>query len=86
MDNPAACGCKGAPLERGVWRHYKGNLYRVLDEATHSETLEPMVIYQALYGSRGLWVRPRSMFLETVTVDGRSQPRFAYLGESEPEA
>lgn len=81
----SAPACKGTPLERGVWRHYKGNLYRVLDEATHSETLEPMVIYQALYGTRGLWVRPRAMFLETVTIEGRQSPRFAYIGENADE-
>lgn len=67
----------------GVYRHYKGNHYRVLGEAKHSETLEAMVVYQALYDERGLWVRPRAMFLEKVCVDDREQPRFAYIGPDE---
>ncbi len=68
----------------GVYRHYKGNLYRVVGEATHSETLEQLVVYQALYGERGLWVRPRAMFLETVAAGGGRQPRFAYVGADGP--
>ena len=68
----------------GVYRHYKGNRYRVVDEAKHSETLEALVVYQALYGERGLWVRPKAMFLEMVRVDGREVPRFAYVGDEEP--
>lgn len=67
----------------GIYRHYKGNNYRVLGEARHSETLEALVVYQALYGERGLWVRPKAMFLETVRVDGREMPRFAYSGDGE---
>ncbi len=63
----------------GLYRHYKGNEYRVLGLARHSETLEPLVVYQALYGERGLWVRPAAMFVETVEIDGRSQPRFSFL-------
>ena len=65
----------------GLYRHYKGNDYRVLALARHSETLEPVVVYQALYGERGWWVRPAAMFTETVTVDGRRMPRFARVGE-----
>lgn len=61
----------------GLYRHYKGGLYEVVDTARHSETLGPMVVYRALYGERGLWVRPAAMFTETVVIDGRSQPRFA---------
>jgi hypothetical protein len=68
----------------GVYRHYKGNNYRVLGEAKHSETLEAMVVYQALYGERGLWVRPKEMFVGKVRVDGREVPRFAYFGPEEP--
>jgi Uncharacterized protein conserved in bacteria len=68
------------PIPPGVYRHYKGNCYLVLGEATHSETMEAMVVYQALYGERGLWVRPRSMFIENVVIDGRARPRFAYIG------
>lgn len=61
----------------GVYRHFKGNLYRVIGVARHSETLEPLVVYQALYGERGLWVRPLSMWSESVTRGGVTQPRFA---------
>ena len=67
----------------GVYRHFKGNLYEVIGVASHSETLEPMVVYRALYGERGLWVRPAAMFLETVTRDGVTVPRFSYLRERE---
>lgn len=65
----------------GKYRHYKGNLYEVIGVARHSETLEEMVVYRALYGEGGLWVRPMGMFLENVTVDGKTVPRFAYTGE-----
>ena len=58
-------------------RHYKGGLYEVLGTVRHSETLEPMTLYRALYGEQGLWVRPAAMFNGTVVVDGREQPRFA---------
>ncbi len=65
-----------APTPPGLYRHYKGLLYQVLDTARHSETLEPMTVYRALYGERGLWVRPAAMFAETVVVDGTPQARF----------
>lgn len=65
----------------GRYRHYKGNDYRVLGLARHSETLEPLVVYQALYGERGLWVRPAAMFTETVTIDGVRTPRFARIAD-----
>jgi hypothetical protein len=65
----------------GRYRHYKGNEYRVVGLARHSETLEPLVVYQALYGERGLWVRPAAMFNETVTIAGRAQPRFARVAD-----
>ena len=61
----------------GTYRHYKGNLYEVVDVARHSETEEQLVVYRALYGERGLWVRPLAMFEETVVVDGVEHPRFA---------
>lgn len=70
-------------LKPGRYRHFKGNEYQVLFVATHSETLEPYVVYRALYGEQGLWVRPLSMFTENVDRDGRVQPRFAYLGDSD---
>ena len=61
----------------GIYRHYKGQRYRVLGTARHSETLEPMVVYQALYGEHGLWVRPAAMFCETIELDGEPIARFA---------
>lgn len=60
----------------GIYQHYKGGLYRVYEVATHSETEEPLVVYRPLYGEGKLWVRPLSMFTETVLVDGKHQPRF----------
>lgn len=68
-------------IKPGVYRHFKGNLYRVLYTAKHSETLEPMVVYEALYGEGGIWVRPASMWNETVVRDGKSFPRFSFVGE-----
>ena len=65
----------------GLYRHYKGNDYRVLGLARHSETLDPLVVYQALYGEHGTWVRPAAMFVETVEVEGKFVPRFARVGE-----
>ena len=65
----------------GVYRHFKGNEYRLLYVARHSETLEPMVVYQALYGDKGVWVRPLSMWDETVERDGAVYKRFTYIGE-----
>ena len=61
----------------GIYRHYKGQRYRVLGTARHSETLEPMVVYPALYGEHGLWVRPATMFCETIELDGEPIARFA---------
>ena len=62
-----------------VYCHYKGNLYQVLYLAKHSETLEDMVVYQALYGERGIWVRPASMWNETVDYQGKQVKRFTYI-------
>lgn len=67
----------------GRYRHFKGNEYEVLFTARHSETGEEMVVYRACYGERGLWVRPLSMWNETVERDGTAVPRFAYLGKEE---
>ena len=64
----------------GLYRHYKGNDYRVLGIARHSETLAPMVIYEELYGEGGQWVRPAVMFMETVEVEGKRVRRFARVG------
>lgn len=68
-------------IKPGRYRHFKGNEYRVLCTARHSESLEPMVVYQALYGERGIWVRPADMWNEHVERDGYSGPRFAWIGE-----
>lgn len=64
-------------LPPGHYRHYKGNEYEVVAVARHSETLELLVVYRALYGDHGLWVRPYAMFCEQVMVDGQAVPRFA---------
>jgi hypothetical protein len=64
----------------GLYRHYKGNDYRVLYLARHSETLEPLVVYQALYGDHGIWVRPAGMWSEIVEVNRKRVTRFAYVG------
>lgn len=68
-------------IRPGRYRHFKGKEYRVLYTARHSETLESMVVYQALYGERGIWVRPAAMWGEHVEREGYSGPRFTYLGE-----
>ena len=65
----------------GRYRHFKGGEYEVVGIARHSETREDMVVYRALYGEGGLWVRPASMWEETVTRDGKTSPRFTYIGE-----
>ena len=64
----------------GLYRHYKGNEYRVIGLARHTETEETLVVYQALYGARGLWVRPAVMFAERVAIGGRQVPRFERIG------
>lgn len=63
-------------IVRGIYRHYKGNLYEVLEIATHSETQEKLVVYRALYGDYGVWVRPLAMFAETVQTANGTQARF----------
>lgn len=68
-------------LKPGRYRHFKGNEYRLIAVAKHSETLEPMVVYQALYGEQGLWVRPAEMWSELVEREDYSGPRFTYIGE-----
>lgn len=66
-------------MKLGIYRHYKGNEYEVIGVAKHSETLEDYVIYRALYGEGGLWVRPLQMFEEQVAVDGKMVPRFELI-------
>ena len=68
-------------IKLGKYRHFKGMEYEVIGVAKHSETLAPMVVYRALYGERGLWVRPAEMWNETVTRDGKTMPRFSYIGD-----
>ena len=65
-------------IKPGRYRHYKGNRYLVKGVARHSETEEQLVVYQQLYGDKDLWVRPLKMFEETVEVEGKTVPRFAY--------
>ncbi len=67
-------------IRPGLYRHFKGNEYRVLFLARHSETEEWLVVYQALYGDGGYWVRPKSMWCERVTMNGEEMPRFRYIG------
>ena len=69
-------------IRPGIWRHFKGNRYQVIGVAKHSETLEDMVVYRALYGEGGLWVRPASMWLETVERDGKTYQRFVFEQEA----
>lgn len=71
-------------VKRGIYEHYKGKKYRVLGVARHSETLDELVVYQALYKSRdfgrnAIWVRPAKMFAEKVGINGKSVPRFKFL-------
>ena len=68
-------------IRPGKYRHFKCGEYRVFCMARHSETGEEMVVYQALYGERGIWVRPASMWNETVERDGKTFQRFTYIGE-----
>ncbi len=69
------------PIPLGVYRHYKGNQYEVVGFAKHSETLEDMVIYKALYGLRGTWVRPLSMWENLIEINGKTVKRFEYIGD-----
>ena len=71
-------------LKTGKYKHYKGKPYEVIGIARHSETLEELVVYRALYQVDGenLWVRPMKMFLEEVEIEGKKMPRFEFLGEN----
>ena len=68
----------------GRYRHYKGMLYDVVGTVRHSESLEPMTLYRALYGENGLWVRPAGMFNEEVVIEGVRQPRFTKVADDTP--
>ena len=68
-------------VQLGKYRHFKGGIYELIEIAHHSETQEAMAVYRALYGDHGLWVRPLSMFLETIFRDKQELQRFQYIGE-----
>ena len=68
-------------IKPGRYRHFKGGEYEVIGVGRHSETLEELVVYRALYGEQGQWVRPAAMWTEMVERDGKRFPRFAYMGE-----
>ena len=68
-------------IKPGKYRHFKGNYYEVIGTAFHSETMEPMVVYRALYGQQGLWVRPAAMWSEIVDKPDYHGPRFRYMEE-----
>ena len=69
-------------LKKGIYKHYKGNKYEVLEIATHSETLEKLVVYKALYGNFGIWVRQYRMFIEQVKINNIKTSRFKWIGET----
>jgi hypothetical protein len=69
-------------MQTGLYEHYKGKRYEVIDTLRHSETEELMVLYRALYGDEGLWARPYTMFFETIVIDSKEVPRFKYIGQS----
>ena len=69
-------------IKPGIYKHYKNKQYKVICEATHSETEEKVVVYQCLYGDYGMWVRPKEMFVERVEVEGKLIPRFEFVSEA----
>ncbi len=68
-------------MKKGIYKHYKGNMYELLHIANHSETLEKMVVYKALYGDGEIWVRPASMWDEEIEIDGKICKRFELVEE-----
>ncbi len=70
-------------IKKGIYRHYKGNLYQVIEVATHSETQEQLVVYRTLYGDYSMWVRPLEMFEESIQVDGQEVARFTFIEPSD---
>ena len=69
-------------LKKGIYQHYKGQLYQVFHVAPHSETEEKLAVYQCLYGDYSMWVRPVEMFTESVTVEGKTVARFQLIQET----
>jgi len=69
-------------MKTGIYEHYKGNHYEVINIVRHSETEELMVLYRALYGDEGLWVRPYRMFFETIIIENEEVSRFNYIGKN----
>lgn len=69
-------------MKLGLYKHYKGNLYNVLGIARHSEDLSELVVYQSLYNDYRLWARPKDLFLSTIELNGKEQPRFEFVGET----
>ena len=70
-------------ISKGIYKHFKGSLYQVIEVATLSETREQLVVYRTLYGDYSMWVRPLTMFQETVEVDGQQVPRFSFVEPSD---
>jgi hypothetical protein len=70
-------------IAKGIYKHYKGNLYQVIEVATHSETREELVVYRTLYGDYSMWVRPLSMFQDLVSFEGEQVPRFRFVEPSD---
>ena len=85
MGIDAGLFCTFAYMTGKYYRHFKGNVYRVLHIAKNSETLEDMVVYQAMYGEGGIWVRPKAMFEEVIERDGKTLRRFEPISSEEAE-
>lgn len=73
------------PFNKGIYQHYNGQYYEVIDGARHSETLEFLIIYKALYGENDIWVRPFEMFFETIEHNGQTRPRFEFINNQTGE-